>query len=181
MMWNGVSLARRSMVFFIGALLVAAFAGSVLAVTSKNFTYSDEKTGFYSIHPLALSPASDDIDFSFALGGQFTSTGNACAGTGLTLPHGARMIDLKVKFLSDDQSNLSVYIYAVHLVSGTNIIIEETIPDDSNFSKLKTFPISGDAAIVDNARYMYGFSVCVAAGTQFRGARVRYKYSNAGD
>lgn len=44
-----------------------------------------------------------------------------------------------------------------------------------------TFQVPGNRSKVDNSGYSYGFAMCLGGEDKFAGARLTYKYSNAGD
>jgi len=182
-MTRGVPFPRKCCLLLTVGAIAAVSCGAANAITSNNFTYGSPKTGYFTIHPMALSPNDEtsgaDYFISFE-GGSLEGTG--CFNTGINLPHGAKLVNVRVFFRSDDQSDVDIRIHRHTLADGTDaMLVDEPFADDSDTRTSVAFPIGAAHAVVNNRTFIYGFAVCVGAGTLFYGARFKYTYTNAGD
>jgi len=170
-----------------GFIAVLALGGTGGAVTSPDFTYSSTKTGFFTIHPMAMAPDSHigqyGIEYADA---KLTDKGSdSCYSTGVNLPHGSRITQLIIWYSSPAtaNSNPRPYLRRVGVVDGsqTALVNEAFIVDDTDTRKMAVLPIIGGSSLVSNAGFAYGFGICPGAGGGFLGARIAYTYTSAGD
>ena len=168
----------------LGLVAVLALGGTVAALTASDFTYQTTKTGYLSIHPMALSADRDNADYivSFIPGSLTTST-NACFSTGVNLPQGSRITQLAVWYSSPTEGDTSVFLQRITLATGflSPLLVSEDIPIGSTGRKLAIFPIAGGSSLVSNIGFAYGFGVCPGTDGDFHGARIAYTYTSAGD
>jgi hypothetical protein len=170
--------------FLAGAAVASVIGGSAVAITDANFTYTTAKSGFLSISPMALAPDSDIAEYFTGFGtGRLAATNSRCFSTGVNLPHGSNITQLAVWYVSPATSNPFVYLQRTALVNGatTSLIANGGISDDTATRKVAVPPIAGGSSVVDNVGFAYGFGICPGAGGEFRGARIAYTYTSAGD
>lgn len=179
------SLARKSRAMLVGGGFALLCGSAAFAIVSSNFTYSKTKTGFLSLHPAILAPTgtASTVEYGTNLSNGALS-GNGCFMTGVTLPQGARMIDLKVSFQSGDQNDLHLVLHR-HDLNQVDLVemVAQTILNDADKHASAIIPIDQAASIVDNSKFLYAFAACMDGldGTYFYGARIKYKYTTAGD
>jgi hypothetical protein len=166
---------------FIAAL---AMGGTAVAITGTEFLYSSTKTGFLSIHPMDLAPDSNNAQYSNDyLFPTLFAANVSCYSTGVNLPHGSRITQLAVWYSSPAGSDPVVLFVRNNLANGTSdsLITSGSIFNDSNTRKLAVLPLAGGSSVVGNAGFSYGFGICPGVNGSFRGARITYTYTNAGD
>jgi len=175
-----------------GLLIAALIAGTALAaVVSNGFFYSPRQTGFYSIHPSALSPTNTPAASNFGIvfnGAQLVIGGSSllCYSTGVNLPQGAIIQGVAAAYASGPTGTNPMISFAgtrltdggiVRLVSFRSIVVNDAQRHVTSYS----VP-SSSAAVVDNSRYVYSFAFCLGSSNDaFYGARIAYSYNSAGD
>jgi hypothetical protein len=178
-------VSRNIAAFSAGSALTALILGGAAhAVTDTLFKYSTPKTGYFSIHPMALSPANHTATYSIG----FTDgvlNGTGCFSTGVNLPNGATITALTVWFLSNASDDPIFYFVRHELATGSEVafVTSAVVHDDSANRKAHTFTIPNTTnARVSNGKYDYGFAYCgTTSQDEFLGARVTYTYTTAGD
>ena len=172
----------------VGLIALLALSGTVEALIETNFTYANKQTGYYSIDQAALTPDNDSADYAHALGDDqgLIDVNNHCYFTGVNLPHGARITGLLVAFSSPatPNSDAGFALLRTSLVDGTQVTLNPqptTIANDTNVRTLANLPIVGGSSPVSNIGYTYAFATCLGAGGSFKGARIAYTYTSAGD
>lgn len=161
------------------AVLVATSAS---AVTDTTFRYTTAKTGFFTISVLAMKPDSSLADYSVTLNDGLSTAGAACFSTGVNLPLGAKITNLRIvgKTPGSDKT-ISTVLQTWSLQNGASAGIigaNHTFPSNGAVAARDVAP--GVPVAVD-ASHAYGFQVCLNAGQVFLGARVTYTYQSAGD
>lgn len=172
-------------------LVVSALLGAVVlptvAFAAVDFVYDEPQTGYYSIHPMSFAP--DGADLS---GGYFNSwrTGKLspdsnqqqCLNTGVNLPDGAKIQEVQVWFSSNGAHDLYTTLTRTALATGQGRTIGGGSFTDSSGNRVtRTRAVDTALAQIDNAKYQYGFGVCIQSQTVFQGARIKYTYTRAGD
>lgn len=177
-----LSIGCGTQVLFALVVVASMQTTPAAAIVSKQFTYSDPKTGYYSVHPMAMAPDGDESASSFHISFEGGSlAGQGCYSAGVNLPQGAEMTSLTVYYQSDDRGDMGVQLQRHALQTGNDVqIVDESHEDDSNARTSVTFPI-GVAKKVNNKSFGYGLGVCLESGTLFFGATIEYSYGNAGD
>ena len=166
-----------------GLVTVLALGGTVAAITSPDFTYTSTKTGYYTIHPMALGPGSGDASFAIQFDGTLKDFNSNCYSTGVNLPAGSRITQLAVWYSSPAVTNPTVFLRRVTLADGTSasLITSGSISDDTDTRKLAVLPIAAGSGPVSNTGFAYAFGICPGQGGTFHGARIAYTYTSAGD
>ncbi len=170
-----------------GAAVSSMLIGTAFAITANTFSYSRIKTGYYSIHPGALAPidtlAASNYNVNFVNPSMDTGSGSSvCFSTGINLPNGASIVSLTIFYQSNASSNISALMTRLALSTGIpDNFLFQIISDDSDVRRRSVFPVPAASQFVDNSAYAYALAVCIAAGTTFNGARIRYTYKTAGD
>ena len=175
-------LRRKSLVLLAGGVISVSMGGAVSAITSKNFIYETERNGFYSIHAMAMAPDDGSTAYVISWPGSVLSTSSSnCFNTGLHLPQGAEIKNVRAYYSSNSQSNFGVAIARITLATGASVFLaSQTVIDDSNTRTAVTLQTLAGQSKVNNNTYAYGFGVCIGPGTYFYGARILYKYDRAG-
>ena len=166
---------------FIAALAMGATA---VAITDTQFLYSSTKTGYFTIHAMAVAPNTNLANYTIHYTeGAATTQNDSCFSTGVNLPQGSRITQLLVWYTSAAADNPFVYFERIRLTdgSGTSLIPSGTIADNSDTRKLAVIPIVGGSSPVSNIGFSYGFGICPGTDGSFRGARIAYTYTSAGD
>jgi hypothetical protein len=170
-----------------GAMLSTAIAGGyAFAITSNAFTYSPELNGALMIDPMDLSPDGNESAGNYHIDypdGRLIAGGSSCFSTGLHLPQGAKLVELRIFHASLSTSDLSFFLVKHVPATGANVSILTTgIPDNSGTRKATAFDLTANAnRVINNATGGYGLGICVGASDTFFGARIAYSYSSAGD
>jgi hypothetical protein len=162
-------------------------AGYAVAITSNAFTYSPALNGAVMIDAMDLAPddseSAQNYSINFTGNVHRTNTDVGCYVTGLNLPQGAKLVELRVFYKSSDQWNPTVYIMRHTPSTGvfTEILVE-VISNNENVRKAIAYDLTtnGDRTI-NNATFGYGFGVCIGSLDVFYGARLAYSYTSAGD
>jgi len=178
-------VARNIAAFAAGAVATVLIIGNAAhAITDSIFKYSTPKVGYFSIHPMALSPDQDTRTYMVTFG-DATLTGTGCFKTGVNLPDGATISALRVWFESDASSDPIFYFIRHNLATGQEdaFVTSAVVHDDSAERVAHNFVIPNtSAAKVSSGQYAYGFAFCGQQNRdRFYGARVAYTYTTAGD
>jgi hypothetical protein len=170
------------------AWIAASFvAVPAIAWSAADFVYDTPQTGYYSIHPMSFAP-----DGAEGSGGYFNRWDRGrllpdratqqCLNTGVNLPDGAIVKEVQLWFSSNGNYPLYTALVRTALATGQGGSIaggEST--DASNTRVSRTRTVDAAVATIDNAKYQYGFGVCIQGNTTFQGARIKYTYTRAGD
>jgi hypothetical protein len=163
--------------------LVLVIGGAAHAVTDTVFKYTNPRTGFFTIDPMALTPDPDFRTYTTSYNaGNLTGTG--CFNTGVNLPNGATITALTVWFASGASSDPSFFFVRRDLTTGNpdTFVNGVSVHDDSTARKGHTFKIPNTAIAKVDGVHSYGFGVCFPDATNsFLGARVAYTFTTAGD
>ncbi len=152
------------------------------AITDSSFKYSTVKTGLYTISPMAMSPDRGNptvttwfTDWDNGL------TGAGCFNTGINLPAGAKITNLRVIARSNGgATTVTALVAETNLTSGSASPINSftaTIPNDNTVAA-RNLVVSPPVTVDGN--HAYGVGICITANQRFLGARVTYTYQNAG-
>src|SRR5690348_16507875 len=88
-------LPRNMATFALGALAIIVLGGAAHAVTDTIFKYTNPRTGFFTIDPMALSADTDGRTYTTDYqNGNISGAG--CFNTGVNLPNGATVTALTV-------------------------------------------------------------------------------------
>lgn len=159
------------------AVALLALSLPALAVTSSSFKYSNPKTGFLSISPMALAPDSDNSAIDYTIGWNSTLDGNGCYNTGVNLPQGSKILEVSYYQAGRVDANLT----SNEVATGTQGNLASIAnPPLAASRTLVTFTLP-TPVVVRNDTKNYGFGVCLQSGEHFFGARIKYSYANAGD
>ncbi len=171
-----------------GAIIGLFLSGAAQAITESVFQYSTPQNGYYSIHPASLSPQHLDQPLNYFIGDELTTNNVRCFQTGVNLPDGAKLTALRVWYRASTTTPsgpMDFRLFRTALGSGAgNLIGFKKAIIISGERATELIALSGPAATVHNAQFMYGFSVCmyvVNPDAAFGGARLNYTYTTAGD
>lgn len=165
-----------------GAALASLIGGTAVAITSPDFTYSAAKQGYFTIDPMAMSPANAASVEGFSIFSANRLAGSGCYVTGINLPQGAIVASVTTWYSSNVSSNPSIAVYRHNLPTGAATpLVADTIADNSNTRKPITHTVPVSLRTVENLYFAYGYSICLGENTFFYGARINYLYNSAGD
>jgi len=166
----------------LAAAAAALFASALpaAAITDSKFQYSTDQLGFYSISPMDMSPDGSNTAakswFSSWYGAALT--GDGCFQTGVHLPTGAKIVEVRVWYTK----SAHVDFYETKLADGSsNDVVSESYGDGTGTTRASGTTTLAVPVTVDNRNLLYGFGVCLDPGEVFQGARFYYKYNTAGD
>jgi len=169
------------------AAVVATVAGigAARAVTDTSFTYSQAKTGWYSVVPAELAPVNSSVSYA-ATRNQLNllSDNSNCFTAGLHLPQGAKITQLVIWYQSGIRDRPTFFVERTSPVTGNfDQIVVAAGNDNSNTRKtLFGDPPSAISSVVNNGSFNYALLVCLATTDNiFYGARIAYTYRSAGD
>src|SRR5689334_18036604 len=96
----------------IALVATTAAIGTAQAITDSFFLYSSPRTGYFTISPAALSPDADGADYiiGFSGGAKLQMNSNRCFVTGVNLPQGAKITQMRV-FYTTGGTNPHVRLY----------------------------------------------------------------------
>jgi hypothetical protein len=183
-MGMNVSLRTFTIATAAGVVLVLAAGGLARAITEPVFKYPTPRTGYFSIHPVAMTPTAPGIGDDYSIGRTEISTNkDVCFITGVNLPHGATLKAVVVWYSSRFTPGAPTFeLFANSPANGTlQTLASKGAPDNSQTRKSLNIEISTTDKIVNNAQKDYGFAACMKNGDKFYGARISYTYDNAGD
>jgi len=114
---------------------------------------------------------------------RLTARNDACFSTGVNLPQGSRITQFAVWYSSEANDNPTVHLQRTNLANGTStaLLASQSIVGDSGFHELAVIPIAGGSSLVSNIGFAYGLGFCPGTNGSFRGARIAYTYTSAGD
>jgi hypothetical protein len=174
-------LTARNIVFALSATVIAglALSGVAHAISSAAFRYSTPKTAYLMFPVAAFMPLTS---------GGWTGSGDTIAATSqvcfyapVNLPQGARLTQL-----------IGWYAAVAPHLSGI-LDIDRTSPSEMVRTLIGEAKLDGskntaavsiaDASLqtVDNGHYGYYLYLCLDRYSEFRGARIKYTYTTAGD
>lgn len=173
-------LSNRFTNLAAAAAVLLASALPAAAITDSKFQYSTEQQGFYSISPMDMSPDGNTTAASpwFSSWYNTSLTGNGCFQTGVNLPTGAKIIEVRVWYIK------SAYLqfYQTKLADGSSSnVVSTTYGDGTGTTRASGTTTLATPVTVDNRNLFYGFGICLNTGDVFQGARIYYKYDTAGD
>ena len=173
----GSRLLASAATGFVAAIAMGATA---VAITDSDFLYSPPKTGYYSIHPMEMTPEGNIAPPDYQ---PLPPGSDACFSTGVHVPQGARITQLAVWYTSPTASDPSFSFVRDNLTDGStsSVIQSVNITDNSGVRKLAIIPLVGGFTLVSNTGFSYGFGTCPGEGGRFEGARIAYTFTNAGD
>ena len=179
---NAYFTPRRAVIVAAAGLVAAlSFGGVAQAITDTVFRYSPPKTGYYSIDHFAMNPlgsgAADSYFREFSTGLNNT-TGNDCFGTGVNLPHGVTLTEVRVWYKSGAGTPRFYFVFQRMSIAQQNYYLRSPT-DSSGTLKATNLPI--DPVKIDNSLNSYAFVLCIDPGDVFYSARISYTYNNAGD
>jgi hypothetical protein len=153
------------------------------AITDTIFHYSSPKTGFYSIHQLAMSPDNTESTTGYSNVGDDRLTVNvaSCFNTGINFPQGATVTAAAIWYSNSSSSvdDVQALLWRKTLSDGSwDLIASKTFTDHLGY-KSGALPLSAALTHVDTQHHMYGLVICLGKNDGFWGARITY--TNAGD
>jgi hypothetical protein len=174
-----------------GAIVGLFLSGAAQAITGAVFQYSTPKTGAYSIHVASLAPQFLQQPFEYSIGyesGELIVNNIRCFQTGLNLPNGAKLTELRVWYRANTTQAIGPMDFRLFRTpfstgAGELIAFKKAVII-SGQRATEVIKLSGANAIVRDNQYMYGFGVCMYVtnpDAAFAGARLTYTYTNAGD
>jgi len=176
-------LPRNMATFAVSALAIIVLGGAAHAVTDTIFKYTNPRTGFFTIDPMALSADTDGrtytIDYT---NGNISGTG--CFSTGVNLPNGATITALTVWIASGAGSDPNFTLLRRDLGSGNpDLLLNHVlVNDDSTARTAHNFKFANNASAKVDNKHTFGFAVCLPDATNFfLGGRIAYTYTTAGD
>ena len=134
------------------------------------------------LHPICCG--SHESQFVLTYGpGRLLDINESCYSTGVNLPQGSRITQLAVWYQSPAGTEPEVYFSRESLSDGTStsLLTSGEIHDNTDTRKLALLPLAGGSSLVSNIGFAYGFGICPGIGGSFRGARIAYTYTTAGD
>lgn len=168
-----------------GGFIAIAVVTGASAVTDNVFRYTSEKTGYYTINHWAFAPDQTGAVDDYATTNGLSTSTSACFGTGVNLPHGAKITGLDVyseRVGSTGSSNLRVVFRRLRLSDNfPESLTDVTLTGATNGYKREAVAIDGSATSVSNIAFSYGLYVCVLQHSKLYSARIRYTYTHAGD
>lgn len=176
-------LPRNIATFALGALAIVALGGAAHAVTDTIFKYTNPRTGFFTIDPMALSADTDGRTYTIDYqNGNISGTG--CFNTGVNLPNGATVTALTVWIASGASTDPNFVLLRRDLGTGNADVLlnHVAVHDDSTTRTAHIFKFANNpGAKVDNT-HTFAFAVCLLDATNFfLGGRIAYTYTTAGD
>jgi len=175
-----MQLSNRFMNLTAAAAVLLASVLPAAAITDSKFQYSTDQQGFYSISPMDMAPDGSTTAANpwFSSWGGAALTGNGCFQTGVNLPTGAKIVEVRVWYTK----SASVQFLQTKLADGSSsYVVSESYGDGTGTTRASGTTTVAPAVTVDNRNLLYGFGVCLDTGEVFQGARIYYKYNTAGD
>jgi len=175
-----MQLSNRFMNLTAAVAVLCASALPAAAITDSKFQYSTDQLGFLSISPMDLAPdgnvSAAQPWFSAWYGA--TLSGEGCFQTGVHLPTGAKVVEVRVWYTKAVYAQLQQTKFAD---GSTTTIVAENIGDGTGTTRTSQTLTPATATTIDNRNLFYGLGICVNPGAYFQGARIYYKYNTAGD
>jgi hypothetical protein len=179
---------RRATLAIVGLLAVLSLSSGAMAITDSVFRYSTLKTGYLVLLPAAFTagdPAKDYVSNGGAI--RPVTAGQHCWSAPVNLPQGAKMTALALQYQLEAGDTAFVQFIRQKLSDGGQTVLVSEALSLSAVYRSASFPIT-DASLqtVSNGAYGYYVFVCFTengAGNAsvFRGSRVTYTYTHAGD
>lgn len=181
-------IARNHVVTLVAGILIGLLLiGSAVAVTSSSFKYSQTQTGYLRLSPMDFAPdsllgATSDYFNSWSGGRLSNDDTSRCFNTGVNLPQGAKLKKVTYYYQSDATSDFFGEVVRSDPVADTTQVFAVVSPiDDTDVAASVTANVPTNRKTVNNQRYAYAVGVCPNLGTDFRGVRIQYTYTTAGD
>jgi len=111
--------------------------------------------------------------------GLTTGASQACLGSGVNLPDGATLSEVRVRYKSAAGGNPTFYFIAQRFSTALSTVYRKMAVNDSGTLASVNIPI--DPLRIDNNLNSYAFVVCISQSDVFYGTRISYTYNNAGD
>jgi len=176
-------LPRHMATFALGALAIVLLGGGAHAVTDTIFKYTNPRTGFFTIDPMALSADTDSRTYTTDYqNGNISGTG--CFNTGVNLPNGAIVTALTVWIASGAGTDPNFVLLRRDLGTGNADVLlnHVNVHDDSTARTAHIFKFANNTGVKADNTHTFAFAVCLPDATNFfLGARVAYTYTTAGD
>jgi hypothetical protein len=167
------------------AVGTAALIGTAQAITDTVFTYSPARTGWYTINPADLVADNQAATYTVGTASLAESgTGSFCYLGGVHLPHGAKIGQVAIWYISDvGGADIQFQLVRTNLATATaDFLAVKNAHDDSFTRKSAVAAVPAALATVHNGNYRYTFVVCPGSHDNiFYGARIMYTYTSAGD
>lgn len=159
-----------------------ALAAAALAISSGAFAEDAKtperapKTIVLVIPPMAMIPDSDNAATTEYFNGWSSglTSENECFNTGVTLPEGAEIQNLRIYFKSTAGSMFIDFRQQdPNLTQSKSLISFQTTDTSGNVaSQVQTPAVK---PVVDARKFGYGLGVCIDTGQTFLGAKITYK------
>lgn len=178
------STSRNAAFFAAGAFTAALFiGGAAQAITDTVFKYSTPQTGFLQIPngsfvaETSTSAYSNNTD-AISIG---IDTVTTCFQAPVNLPAGAKMTELDIAYQkANGTSDFTVLMVRRKMSDATSTIMFSQHLANTGY-KVAHIPIT-TLQLVDNQQYSYAVELCMnSTSSFFRGARIVYTYTNAGN
>lgn len=157
-------------------------AAAAVAISSGAFAEDAKtpdrapKTIVLVIPPMAMIPDSDNAATSeyFNSWSSGLTSENQCFNTGVTLPEGAEIQNLRIYFKSTSGGLFIDFKQQDPNLTASKTLISMTTTDTSGnvASQVQTPAVK---PIVDARKFGYGLGVCIDTGQTFLGAKITYK------
>lgn len=174
-----MTLSKIAMMAGVSALLMST--PSAFAIDSSAFNYTTPKTGYLSVSPMDFAPDGSSSAANPYFNSWFGNvlTGNGCFNTGLNFPHGATVTSVRVWY----SGALFINFTQTELATGTTgPSLQQSFPTNGTTDRRTSILAFGTPALkIDTLKYSYALGICVGPDDSFRGARMQYTYTNAGD
>jgi len=178
--------SRNAAMISASILTAAGILGAANAATDSIFKYTNPKTGYYGIDNTAMSPDGDNSlayfnEFDVALAPRLGKS--ACFSTGINLPHGAIITQLKVFYQGGAGADKPfVTLQRKPYTTGiNNSVAEQDLPQSATRTATNLL-LDASFTTVNNAAFSYGFGICLRNENDiFYAARITYTYQHAGD
>lgn len=181
---------RRGAWFLIGLLVGSLFLGTALALTAKSFKYSSPRTAYLTLNPAGFAPdhlgnPANDYDNDYG-STTITSPGDdRCFADNVNLPQGSKIINLKIYYASGQAADpgIEANLRRSDVNTGNpDILARVPFVDTDDVRTGTSDPVAGTAnRTVNNKIYAYTVLACLDESREFGGARITYRYANAGD
>jgi hypothetical protein len=176
--------------------IAGAAAGLVLPLLAAGTAHSAAlKTGYYTIAHMAMVSDGVSIDTNYTIdwAGSLRNLAPdpACFNAAINLPNGATITRVTVWYSNKTTTKVHAGLLRNELADGKTVYVaEKNLNDTSGQRKgvnlslppkdAKVTSAAAQNAVVDNARFSYGFGICLNGESKahFYAARVTYKYAD---
>lgn len=173
-----MTFSKIAMMAGVSAFLMSA--PSAFAIDSAAFNYTSPKTGYLSVSTLDFAPDGSSSAANSYFNSWFgnTLTGDGCFNTGLNFPNGALVTSVRIWYSGAAFVNFT----QTELTTGTTApSLSQSFPTNGTGDRRTSILAFGTPVKIDTLKYSYGLGICVGTSDSFRGARMQYSYTNAGD